>query len=136
MKSDIACRAWVVDGPQFSFTFVLDNPSGSASALIVPRVLHPLGAFVTFQVVDAAGAAVYETNPPKFTPKLDPQSRDAYLSIDPGYGYATTFVDPELSLPAGAYQVKIAYSNLYFRGFAEHQLGEQRCSTTLAYHKR
>jgi hypothetical protein len=31
---------------------MLDNPSGADGALVVPRVLHPLGAFVTFQVVE------------------------------------------------------------------------------------
>ncbi len=136
MQSQVTCQAWLLDEPQFAFYFALGNPNTANSAVLVPRVLAPLGAFVSVKIVDSSGQSVYETNPPKFTPKLDPQSHDAYVSLEPGYGYGTTFVDPAVSLPAGTYDVKISYSNLYFRGFTEHQLGEQRCSCVLHYQSR
>jgi hypothetical protein len=79
---------------------------------------------------------VYETNPPKFTPKLDPGKREAYVALDPGYSYGTTFTDERVALAPGDYEVRLAYSNLYFRGFDGQELGEQRCSTVLRYQRR
>jgi hypothetical protein len=131
--SEIGCHAWIAGGAPLSFHFVLSSPAAAAEPLLVPRVLAPLGAFVTVEVRDRAGALVYETRPPKFTPKLAPDSREAYVSIDPGYGYGTAFVDERATLAPGEYEITIAYSNLYFRGFAGHSLGEQRCSTTVRY---
>jgi len=136
VKADVTCHAWLVEGSPFSFHFALSNPASATAPLWVPRVLEPLGAFVAVQILDGAGAVVYETNPPKFTPKLDPESRDAYVALDPGYSHGTTFVDERVALAPGDYDVKLIYSNLYFRGPAEHPLGEQRCSTVVRYSKR
>jgi hypothetical protein len=135
VSTEVACQAWVGDGSPFTLSFVLRNPS-ETGALVVPRVLHPLGAFVSLQIVDAAGAAVYESHPPKFTPKLAPDARDAYVTIDPGYSYGTTFVEERIALPAGDYEVRVAYSNLYFRGTADQPIGDQKCSTVVRYQRR
>ena len=137
MKSNVTCHAWILEGAELSFYFVLENPATASGPVLVPRVLAPLGAFVSLQVVDSTGSTIYETNPPKFTPKLDPQSEGAYVAIDPGYGYGTKFViDDAPSLPAGTLDVKISYSNLYFRGSAEHALGDQQCSTVVRHQRR
>lgn len=77
MQSDVTCQAWVLDGPEFAFYVAIGNPKSAHTALFVPRVLAPLGAFVSVKIIDASGQLVYETNLPKFTPKLDPRSRDA-----------------------------------------------------------
>lgn len=58
------------------------------------------------------------------------------MSLEPGYSYGTAFVVPAVSLPAGNYDATIAYSNLYFRGFPEHELDEQRCSVVIPYQRR
>lgn len=58
------------------------------------------------QIVDAHGATVYETNPPKFTPKLSPESPDVYVAVAPGLAHGERFVLDGASLAPDDYEIR------------------------------
>ena len=135
MNGELVCQLSVASEEPMALAVALAVPASAKSSVRVPRVLLPLGAFVCVQIVDAHGATVYETNPPKFTPKLSPESPDAYVAVPPGSAHGERFVLDGASLAPGDYEIRATYSNLYFQGPKENPIGEQRCTATLAYHK-
>jgi hypothetical protein len=82
----------------------------------VPRLLTPLGAFLTIAITDVKGAVVYQTETPKVKPKLDPSRDTSYLELEAGYSYGAVFVLEDVTLLAGDYNLDIAYSNGPFQG--------------------
>lgn len=97
--------------------------SRAGEAAWVPRLLEPLGAFLTVRVRSTSGSLVLETSVPKFKPKLRPDSDASYLALDPGYTYGIVL---ELDVPdvtPGAYQVQVQYTNLMYRGTADRPVG-------------
>ena len=101
----------------------LHQPSRAGEAAWVPRLLEPLGAFLTVRVRSTSGPLVYETSAPKFKPKLRPDSDASYLALEPGYTYGIVL---ELDVPdvtPGAYRVQVQYTNLMYRGTADRPVG-------------
>ena len=139
MNGDLMCQLSVASDEPMALALALAVPASATSPVRVPRVLLPLGAFVRVQIVDARGETVYETNPPKFTPKLSPlspDSPDAYVTVSPGSAHGERFVLDGATLAAGEYEIRATYSNLYFQGLKASPIGEQRCTAMLPYHKR
>lgn len=135
MSGELVCQLVVASEEPMTLAVALAIPASATSSVRVPRVLLPLGAFVRVQIVDAHGATVYETNQPKFTPKLSPDSPEAYVAVAPGSAHGERFVLDGAVLPAGDYEIRATYSNLYFQGPKGNPIGEQRCTATLPYHK-
>lgn len=101
----------------------LHQPDAAGVMTWVPRILRPVGAFVRVVVRNDAGGAVFETNQPKFKPKLKPDSDDSYLCLDPGYSYGT-LVEVDLGRIAdGRYRLEVTYSNLGYQGTADRAVG-------------
>lgn len=125
------CRAELVERAPLTIHFSLVHPATAAEPTWVPRVLQPLGAFVVAELRDATGAVVWNTERPKFHPKLDPESREAYVELDPGYSHGVVLVLRGAELGAGAHTLHLTYRNLQYRGVAGHALGDQACAVTL-----
>lgn len=82
----------------------------------VPRLLTPLGAFVSVTIRDVEGALVYQTETPKIKLKLDPSRDASYLELEVGYCYGVVFELDDATLVPGEYHLDIAYSNGLFQG--------------------
>src|SRR5437870_872365 len=67
--------------------FSLYNPPGSEGPVYIPRLLVPLGAFVSLKVTDLLDQVVFETFPPKLNLKLHPSRPESYFALEPGYTY-------------------------------------------------
>ncbi|WP_188931010.1 hypothetical protein [Puia dinghuensis] len=102
-----------------------------ATSIYVPRSLKPLGAFMQVKVRDSKGAIVYETQLPKFAPKLEISHKASYVAIDPGYSYGVLLECETAQLPTGEYRVEVSYSNLQFRGFPGNFIGDQKCHSSI-----
>lgn len=122
----------VVELQPLSIHFSLLNPSGATASVWVPRMLEPLGAFVTITVTDAMGAVRCQTHRPKFTPKLKATEANAYLELVPGQSHGALFTVEDCALAPGAYRVTVSYSNLDYRGTAEVPIGALSYQTTIA----
>lgn len=126
MRADgLECLVAVLATDPLTFHISLHNPGTAAAAVYVPRSLKPLGAFVRVEVRDLDGAVMYATQPPKFTPKLDPFHVDSYVEVEPGYSYGVLLECTAVSLSSAEYRVDVSYSNLQYRGFPGHVIGEQ-----------
>ena len=127
------CLMEIVNTHPLTLHFNLYNPPEAAAPVYVPRSLKPLGAFVQAEVRDRDDAVVHKTQPPKFAPKLDASQAMSYVAIDPGYSYGVLLEFDDLPLPPGDYRMEVSYSNLQFRGFPGHDLGDQRCQTSIRF---
>lgn len=131
------CLVVVTSTKPLNFHFSLYNPqedsSDSDGAVYVPRLLAPLGTFVSVQVTRADGQVVYESARSKIKLKLDPSKSESYYALDPGYSYGIVLEveEDDMNLPPGEYQMHVVYSNLQFQGFAGHHIGEMSYHTTL-----
>ena len=94
----------------------------------VPRLLTPLGAFVSVTIRDVEGAVVYQTETPKMKLKLNPSRDASYLELEAGYCYGVLFELDDATLVPGEYHLDIAYSNGQFQGTSGAPVG------VLAYH--
>lgn len=114
--------------------FSLHNASDAPA--YVPRLLTPLGAFVSVMIRDAKGAVVYHTEAPKMKLKLDPLRDASYLELEAGYSYGAVFVLDEAKLVPGDYHLDIAYSNAQFQGTSGIPVGMLAYHTLLPLHVR
>lgn len=121
----LECLVAILATDSLTLHISLHNPGTAAAPVYVPRSLKPLGAFVRVEVRDLDGAVVYATQRPKFTPKLEPLHVDSYVEVEPGYSYGVLFECTTVSLPSAEYRVDVSYSNLQYRGFPGHFIGEQ-----------
>ena len=96
--------------------------AGAVDAAWVPRLLEPLGAFVSVTVHDGDGTLVLETHPPKAKPKLDPDDDASYLPLDPGHTHGAVLEVGDV--PAGTYRVTVAYSTFGYDGTEERPVGD------------
>jgi len=126
------CLAAIVTTRPLALHVSLCNPSTDTTTLHVPRSLKPLGAFMRVEVKDRNGALVYETQAPKFAPKLEVSHAGSYVAIEPGYSYGVLLECDAPPLPPGKYRAEVSYSNLQFRGFAGHFIGDQRCHASIS----
>lgn len=113
----------------------LHQPDSATEAAWVPRLLHPIGAFVSVDIRDTAGESVFATDVPKFKPKLKPSREESYLRVDPGYSYGTVF-DLDLGqVTIGSYVIEVGYTNLDYQGTTDRPIGElaftASCEVTL-----
>ncbi len=120
------CLITVVAVHPLTLHFSLHNDA--AVPRCVPRLLTPLGAFLSVTVRDAKGAVVYQTETPKMKLKLDPSRDASYLELEAGYSYGAVFVLEDATLLPGDYHLDIAYSNAQFQGTFGVPVG------ALAYH--
>ena len=104
--------------------FSIQNPDHVEDPVLLPRMLEPLGAFVSVVVYGPEGAEVCRTHQPKFTPKLKPSQADSYVELDPGYSYGVVFEIDDCKLPPGNYEMEVLYSNLDYQGTEERPIGE------------
>ena len=131
VRSIMECRAEIVQRDPLTVHFSLVQPADASRSTWVPRVLLPEGAFVAAELRDARGAVVWKTERPKFHPKLDPSAPAAYLELDPGYSHGVMLALEGARVPAGEHSLMLTYGNLQYRGFPNHDLGEQSCTVTL-----
>ena len=129
---DLECLATIATINPLALHVSLQNPPTAATAVHVPRSLKPIGAFMEVKVRDQSGAVLYETQPPKFAPKLEPDHEQSYVAIEPGYSYGVLLHCDVQPLPPGDYRVEVVYSNLEFRGFPGFFLGDQRCCSSIS----
>lgn len=83
------------------------------------------------EVRDSSGSLVYETQPPKFAPKLEISHPESYIGLEPGYSYGVLLECDAPPLPPGDFRVEVSYSNLQFRGFSGNFIGDQKCHTSI-----
>jgi hypothetical protein len=100
----------------------------------VPRLLTPLGAFVSVTIRDVAGARVYQTETPKVRLKLHPARDASYLELEAGYCYGVLFELDDAMLVHGEYRLDIAYSNGQFLGTSRAPVGVLAYHTALPLH--
>lgn len=129
--NDPVCLVAIVTLRPLLLHVSLHNPPAAAASLYVPRSMKPLGAFVRVEVRDRSGAVVYQTHQPKFAPKLEIGDRKSYVAVEPGYSYGVLLECDISSLPPGDYRVDVSYSNLEFRGFSGHIIGDQACKASI-----
>jgi len=127
------CVAMVMQKQPLTIYFSLVNPADASAALAVPRVLLPVGAFVKVEI-RSKDQVVFATHQPKFSPKLRPDQPEAYLALDPGHGHGVVLELEGVALSRGDYTIHLVYSNLQYRGFTGHDLGEQRGEINVSYH--
>jgi hypothetical protein len=125
------CRAEIMQREPLTVHFSLVQPRDAPRSMWVPRVLLPVGAFVAAELRDASGAVVWNTERPKFHPKLDPASPAAYVELEPGYSYGVVLALEGARLGAAEHALTLSYTNLQYRGFAGHELGDQSCTVTV-----
>jgi hypothetical protein len=130
-RSPMECRAEIVQRDPLTVHFSLVQPAGGTHSTWVPRVLLPVGAFVAAELRDASGAVVWKTERPKFHPKLDPSTAAAYVELDPGYSHGVVLALEGAQVPPGEHSLVLTYGNLQYRGFPNHDLGEQSCTVTV-----
>jgi len=129
---NIECLTTIVTTHPLVLHASLHNPPTAATSVHVPRSLKPLGAFIQVKVTDHSGVLIYETQPPKFAPKLEVSHAESYVTIEPGYSYGVLLECDAPPLLPGDYRVEVSYSNLQFRGFSGHFIGDQRCHSSLS----
>ncbi|MEA2889643.1 MAG: hypothetical protein QOI05_436 [Bradyrhizobium sp.] len=112
--------------------FSLQN--GGTAPAYVPRLLTPLGAFVSVTIRDAEGALIYQTETPKVKLKLDPSRDASYLELEAGYSYGVLFELDDATLVPGEYQLDIAYSNGQFQGTSGAPVGVLAYRSVLPLH--
>jgi hypothetical protein len=114
--------------------FSLYNPAESEGPVDVPRLLGPLGYFVSVEIMDENHQVVYQSYPPKVKLKLDPSRPESYQVLEPGYTYGIVLKVEDFQPAPGDYQLSVAYSNQNFRGYPGHELGEMAYRATLSFH--
>jgi hypothetical protein len=100
----------------------------------IPRLLGPLGYFITVEIMDENNKVVYRSSTPKAKPKLYPSKPESYQTLEPGYTCGIVLTVEGYEPAPGEYRVSIKYSNLEFRGFPGHSLGKLTYSTMLSFH--
>jgi hypothetical protein len=125
------CRAEIMQREPLTVHFSLVLPHDAPRPMWVPRVLLPLGAFVAAELRDGGGTVVWNTERPKFHPKLDPAAPAAYVEIDPGYSHGVVLVLEGVRPGSAEHSLTLSYGNLQYRGFAGHELGDQSCMVTV-----
>lgn len=110
--------------------FSFHNPEHSAETAYVPRLLEPLGYFITVEIFDQDNNQVYQTYCPKVKLKLHPSRSKSYQAIEPGYTYGIAIEIGDFTPKPGIYKVSINYSNKEFRGFTGNPLGEMTYQTS------
>jgi len=115
-------------------TLHLSLHNDGAAPRYVPRLLTPLGAFVSVTIRDAKEAVVYQTEMPKMKLKLDPSRDASYLELEAGYSYGAVFVLDDATLVPGEYHLDIAYSNGQFQGTSGIPVGVLAYRTLLPLH--
>ncbi len=91
----------IISAQPLTLHFSLHNPAQAGGATLVPRMLEPLGAFVSVVVRGSEGNEVCRTHPPKFTPKLKPSQASSYMELEPGYSYGVVLVVEDCELRPG-----------------------------------
>lgn len=127
------CVATVEKTTPLTIHVSLRQDADATGPLLVPRVLEPLGTFVSMSIIDDAGEVAFETRPVKFTPKLAPSDARAYVELDPGYAWGRSFVLDRAALGAGTYELQVEFSNLSFQGPTDRHVGALACGTRLAF---
>jgi hypothetical protein len=131
VRTTMECRAEIVQRDPLTVHFSLVQLAGAVHSTWVPRVLLPVGAFVAAELRDPSGAVVWKTERPKFRPKLNPSTAAAYVEIDPGYSHGVVLALEGAQVPPGEHALVLTYGNLQYRGFPNHDLGEQSCTVTV-----
>jgi hypothetical protein len=121
----------IIAAQPLTIHFSLHNPEQADGATLVPRMLEPLGAFVSVVVRGPGGDEVCRTHPPKFTPKLKPSQESSYVEIEPGYSHGVVLVVEDCELSPGHYEVDVSYSNRDYRGPDGSAIGELTHTETL-----
>jgi len=111
--------------------FALHNDAGVSSH--VPRLLGPLGAFISVAITNLRGESVFKVDAPKTRLKLDPSRETSYFELEAGYSYGVVLDITEALLAPGKYNLDIDYSNGPFQGTSSTPVGvlEYRVSLPL-----
>ena len=121
----------IIGAQPLTLHFSLHNPEQAGGATLVPRMLEPLGAFVSVVVRGSEGNEVCRTHPPKFTPKLKPSLASSYMELEPGYSYGVVLVVEDCALAPGNYEVEVSYTNRDYRGPDGNAIGALTHAKTL-----
>lgn len=113
--------------------FSLYNPHDSDGPVYIPRLLGPLGYFVSLEITDEDNKVVYHSEKPKAKLKLHPSRSTSYQALEPGYTYGIVFEVEDFRPTPGRYEISIAYSNQEFRGFPGNELGQMTYLTKLSF---
>lgn len=106
----------------------LVNPAAADASRLVPRLLTPLGIWITVAVFDRSGAVIWESTRPKAGLKLHPMRRESYLELAPGYGYGVDLQLPDVP-PEEAAEIRVSYSNEPFTGPRKQPIGTLEYTT-------
>ncbi len=109
----------------------LANPEDADTRAAIPRVLEPLGAYITMEVRDAAGEILCQTRRPKFTPKLRPDSDEAYLLLEPGRSRGVLLTWEDCSLSPESQVLHVRYRNEDYQGTPDRPVGTLTLEATL-----
>jgi hypothetical protein len=123
----------VLESSPLMIHFSFHHPAHAEAPAYVPRLLSPLGYFISIEITNSKKDVVYASSKPKIKLKLHPDRPDSYLALDPGYTYGYALTVADFSAGAGTYHAAITYSNQEFRGFPEHSLGEMTHTTRLTF---
>jgi hypothetical protein len=104
--------------------FSFHHQEAAAAVAYLPRLLRPLGYFVSVKITDSQDAVVYASDKPKIKLKLHPERAESYYALEPGYTYGCVLTIADFTAQAGNYHATVTYSNQDFRGFPDHNLGE------------
>lgn len=123
----------IIQTSPLTLHFGFHHPAESESPVSVPRLLTPLGYFVSIVITGEKKQIVYESDRPKVKPKLHPARPESYLQLEPGYTYGVMLEVEDFQPARGVWQMTVTYSNREFQGFAEHPIGELIYQTNLAF---
>ena len=127
---DMQYLAVILQASPLTIHFGFYNPEDSEDPCYVPRMLDPLGYFVSLDVRDGK-TSVYRTERPKVRLKLHPDRAESYHALEPGYTHGIVFEIDDFEPDPGSYSLKLTYSNRQFNGFPGHPLGEMTYKATL-----
>jgi hypothetical protein len=113
--------------------FSFYNPDEAEAVVYVPRILGPLGYFITLEISDQYDEVVYETQKSKINLKLHPERESSYHALEPGYTYGNVFEVEDFVPVPGTYHIVLTYSNEEFKGFADNPLGAMTYETKLSF---
>lgn len=125
--------AEIIQTSPLTIHFSFHNPEDNDGPAYVPKLLRPLGYFVSLEMKEGQ-KTLYRTHQPKVKLKLHPDRAESYYALEPGYTYGVVLQAEEFKASPGDYQLDISYSNQQFKGFPGHPLGEMTFQTTLPVH--
>ncbi len=126
--------AAITETRPLTFHFSIHNPEDAGGPMYVPKPLGPFGYFIQVEANDAEDKTVYRSTKPKVRLKLHPSRPESYDALEPGYTRGIVFQVEGLGQLEGDYHLKLTYSNLDFKGFPGHWLGEMSYETSLPFH--